>query len=242
MKLFKKKKEKSIELVIPPSVIPDQKENYINEIITPTLENQPAWWKKVRTQLYKGKNEHVSNLKYCPSFVDIFKYSYAITSPCDWYFESNGGDDWKFDTSNEHLIKTTKHDLVTQMMGFNSGKTGNIQLSISTNIRSSKDSGLIKLIFMQPMYHNPSMPLTIMPGVLPLIEETLTNININYSYDLNKPVKYMCKKGDVLALAYCTEKKLPKLNVVQNASYGGWVWIIDKFTGSYMDKLKKYYK
>ena len=51
----------------------------------------------------------------------------------------------------------------------------------------------------------------------------------------------MCKKGDVLALAYCCEKKLPKLNPVQNSSYGGWVWIIDKFTGSYMDKLKKYY-
>ena len=87
------------------------------------MEKQPAWWKKVRTQLYKGKNEHVSNLKYCPSFVDVFRFSYVITSPCDWYFESQGGDDWKFDTSNEHLIKSTKHNLVTQMMGFNSGKT-----------------------------------------------------------------------------------------------------------------------
>ena len=104
MKLFRKQKEKSIELVVPPNIIPDQKENYIQDIIKPTMEKQPAWWKKVRTQLYKGKNEHVSNLKYCPSFVDVFRFSYVITSPCDWYFESNGGDDWKFDTSNEHLI------------------------------------------------------------------------------------------------------------------------------------------
>ena len=55
---FKKQKEKSIELVVPPTIIPDQKENYIQDIIKPTMEKQPAWWKKIRTELYKGKNNY----------------------------------------------------------------------------------------------------------------------------------------------------------------------------------------
>ena len=51
MKLFRKQKEKSIELVVPPNIIPDQKENYIQDIIKPTMEKQPAWWKKSKNSI-----------------------------------------------------------------------------------------------------------------------------------------------------------------------------------------------
>ena len=47
MKLFRKQKEKSIELVVPPNIIPDQKENYIQDIINPPWRNNQLGGKKL---------------------------------------------------------------------------------------------------------------------------------------------------------------------------------------------------
>jgi len=49
----------------------------------------------------------------------------------------------------------------------------------------------------------------------------------------------MCKKGDVLAYLYCTEKTLPDLSIKQNNTYGNAAWFINKFRGSYLNKLNE---
>jgi len=249
--IFKKNIPKSIELVVHPTIPKDQINNFVNSIIVPTNNSLPNWWKTQKTNLFNkvdkidnyvdSKGGYGLNTNHCPAFIDLFKNSYVIKSPCDWYLETHPEKGWKFRSANDELLTAIEHNIVQQMNFFADGYIVNFKLSFGVNIRSNPGSGLIKLVFLQPYYHNPHMPLTVMPGVLPLIPKLITNLNLNFSFDKRKPIKYACKKGDVIGILYSTDKKLPKLKITQSPSYGGGqYWGQTKFTGSYIDKLKEY--
>lgn len=240
MKLFKKKKNKSIDTIISPTILEDNKEDFVKNIIEPCLKSQPEWWKALRINMMKdvGQEEKL-NVKTCPAFIELFKNSYVIKSPCDWLFEAKPGEYWKFHTSNDNLAQSEDHDFNLQMNSFSNGSIYNFKLKLPVSIKSTKGSGRINLVYIQPYYHNYKFPLTVMPGIFPLIESTLVNLNINYAYENAKHIKFMCKKGDVLAYLYCTEKTLPDLSIKQNNTYGNAGWFINKFRGSYLNKLNE---
>ena len=243
MKLFKKKKNKSIDVIISPLVLEENKEEFVKDVIEPCLKSQPEWWKALRIDMMKNiGQEKKLNVKTCPAFIELFKNSYVIKSPCDWLFEAKPGEYWKFQTSNEKLATAEDHDLDIQMNSFSNGSLYNFKLRLPASIKSAKGSGQINLVHMQPSYHNYNFPLTVMPGIMPLIEDTHVNLNINYVYENAKHIKFMCKKGDVLAYLYCAEKTLPPFNINLSDSYGYWTWFINKFRGSYLNKLNENYK
>lgn len=240
IKFFQKKKDKSIDVIISSTILEDTKEDFVKNIIEPSLKSSPEWWKSLRVNMMKELGAELKlNVKTCPAFIELFKNSYVIKSPCDFMFESKAGEYWKFHTSNENLAQAEDHGFDIQMNNFSNGSIYNFKLKLPITLKSSKGSGIVKLVYMQPYYHNYKHPLTVMPGVLPLVENMNINLAINYGYENKKHIKHIFKKGDVLAYLYCTENILPKLNVVQSEAYGNWKWYINKFTSSYIDNLKE---
>ena len=125
------------------------------------------------------------------------------------------------------------------MNSFSKGNLYNFKLKLPMRIKSSASSGVLKLVYTQPYYHNYKLPLTVMPGVMPLVENIGVNLSINYSYNNKEHIKFKCNKGDVLAYLYCTEKKIPDINIVKSENSNGSEWFINKFNSSYINNLNE---
>ena len=54
MKLFKKKKNKSIDVIISPTILEDNKEEFVKDVIEHSLKSQPEWWKALRINMMKN--------------------------------------------------------------------------------------------------------------------------------------------------------------------------------------------
>jgi len=240
MKLFNNKKNKSIDCLIHSSILDDQKDLFVKNIIQPSLKSQPDWWRRLKVYMIKELGEEQKlNVKTCPAFIELFKNSYIIKSPCEWMFEAKPGEYWKFLTSNNNLAQAEDHNLDIQMNSFSKGSLYNFKLKLPMRIKSSASSGVLKLVYTQPYYHNYKLPLTVMPGVMPLVENIDVNLSINYSYNNKEHIKFKCNKGDVLAYLYCTEKKIPDINIVRSENSNSSEWFINKFNSSYINNLNE---
>ena len=239
---FKKRKQNFIELGIGSYDVPkDYQKKFIEDIIVPCKNFLPTWFKTQRPEetikfYNKGgsSNHQPRNTKYCPAFIDLFKNSYAIKSPCDWYLETNTQNGYKFESSSPDVLKAHNHNIVKQMNGFGNGNIFNLKLEIDIRIRSTKN--LTKLLFLPPYYYNPTFPLTLLSGTLPLLPYPSAALNVNYTYSKTQKIQHYCKKGDVIALLYSVSNKIYPIKT----SFGNYTYNDHKFLGSYIHYLKKW--
>lgn len=235
--IFKKRKQNIIEIGVLSPIPP------LKQIITPSLSNPPNWWKTFPKipDLYLpewGSRKPVQpNLttQTCPSFVDLFKNSYIIKSPCDWILEVEPNKGYRFTSSNEDIMGDHHHQINKQMNGFSNNNLMNIKITIRVSLRST--SKLTKLLFISPIYYNHNFALDIMPGVLPLTPDFPLPLHINYLVNPHKKSMYRCNAGEVMGMLYCTEKKLPKVEFKDNLHHYAEQ---TKFKGSHLKHLKRW--
>lgn len=236
---LKKRKQNLIEIGILSPI------EALQTILLPTKTNTPNWWKTspkipdLSIPEWGSKKSIKPNLttQTCPSFVDLFKNSYVIKSPCDWLLEVEPNKGYRFTSSNKELMGDSFHNINNQMNGFSNGSLKNIKITLRASLKSTLH--LTKLIFLPPTYYNPNFPLDIMPGILPLTPNFALPLHINYFLNPNKKLVYRGSAGEIIGMLYCTEKKLPKLKFLNNLHpYSESL----KFKGTYLWELKKWRK
>ena len=234
---LKSKNQNIIELGVLSPIEP------LKNIMLPSIKNLPEWWTSfpklpeldIPSWDSKDKVKPILTTHTCPSFIDFFKNSYVVKSPCDWLLEVEPGRGYRFSASNSDVLGNDNHSIKKQMNNFADSSLENLKLQImSTLISTSK---LTKLIMTSPIYFNPNFPLDIMPGILPLTPKHPLPLHLNYFINPNKKIKYKCREGEVIAVLYCTEKILPKIKIKDGLHYFPYQ---TKWKGNFINYLKNW--
>lgn len=239
---WKKKNTNDLFIHYNPTIIGIQPE----EILVPAMNFLPKWWMNLKGNLVSSDEDlaHMmadmqvlSTAKRCPSFIELFKKSFVIKTPCDLIIDIDWRQKMIQSRTNLPLIdlwvspawqvpkpdeapessfyKAGFHDL-SQLGEFNENLI-NIKFNINVFLTSNNED--LELIFMDPIYWKDTsneffMNLKTLPGILPLKKEgyplpinTNCVLTIPKQWD-NDRQSFVIRKDTVIGMLYSPYKKL----------------------------------
>ncbi len=207
-----------------PTIIPYEKpmpEIDINTILVPAKKMLPNWYKK----LDKGEHfeyDQTLTVKTCTSFITLFQNSYCFVTPIDFKINVERlGWDVEYDKKDYHAqyINFTSHTNskmkeTIEMGGMQENQLGpywdknyiNIKMETAINIKSKK--GRVDFVMMDAFWWIPDSPLQAMQGVLPVLDNYDTSLNINLWIRKDKTKTVTIKKGTPLGVLYSPTGKV----------------------------------
>lgn len=159
------------------------------------------------------------NASTCPSFVEIFKNSYVLKTPVEFYIEVEGNK-IKILSSNKKILGTASHPLKEQLWGDFNEDLINIKFEIAAVVKTLNKR--INIVMLDNIFYS-DLPFKVMPGVLPIDPKYPVALNINTTIDkrLFKEKKYtkLVKAGTPLAMLYVPDGILDLENKKIKMSY-----------------------
>lgn len=156
----------------------------ISDYLIPLNKNKPEWFSKLKGR--KNDITGISNIKTCPSVLDLFKNSLTLISPCDFSVEvSQMG--WKVSQMPFDWLKIDSHTatspgLYTQM-GYDFNQNFfNLKFNIPIIISPTRKK--VKFIFLSTFFNDPVSDIIIPPGIATLLPENPLHLNLNSFVDL----------------------------------------------------------
>jgi len=179
----------------------------LEDYLVPTKELLPEWYKSLKPKQYSNG---VSNVKSCPSFMELFHNSYCYISPVSFAIKVED-DNLFFKSDNEEYLTVNSHTSV----GYDDSQMGplwyshmhNVKIEVNMYVKSS--TGRCDMVILPPDYHNPKLELRAAPGIISLIDNFAIQFNLNMFLDSSKTTNVFIKKGDVLAYLYDSDGVLP---------------------------------
>lgn len=229
----------------------------ISDYFVKSTNNLPDWYKKVKAVKSipfkdKGFAHSASNVKTCPSFVDLFKNSLVFKCPIDIDIEVGmNGMDYTTPTESHHMLTVTTHTLIKEKSGSQMGKfwddtMQNIKLSLPITMWASHKK--TKMIFLPNTYFDPRQELQVAPGIADLLPDNPLQMAVNFFVDLKGlgPVSTKTinlKNGQPLGLIYFPGG-LPQIErgytvpKLRKNFFGDWISRIKKYDEKNQKKSK----
>lgn len=219
-RLFKKKQEQKIiwdYIPVRPSNVAFEAKGGkdLADYLVPLSQVMPKWFKSLRQT--KDYLKQFPNVRTCPSFVELFKNSYAFVAPCDFQIKiSASGMDMI--QPEEGWISITSHTALPPELGGNQmGELWdkNLQnIKIMTGIQLGCSTGEFNIMHLPSYYHDPKSKLFSPPGVSTITEDNPLDLNVNVfidlsTIDLEKGETIAVKHGTPLAYIYMPFGLLP---------------------------------
>lgn len=237
-----KKKEKN-KLLISWKVSGELQKDNISDLFEKCSKHMPPYWNKLKEGFDLGKTIKANtdddfyikenkrsrlNASTCPSFVEIFKNSYLLKTPVEYYIEmDNNG--ISVTSSNPKVMNINSHDLKTQLWGSFNPNVRNIKFEFF-DLTAKTLNKSTKAIMIDNIFYT-DLPFRVLPGVLPLSSKYPSSFNLNTTIDrrlISKGEKYtkLVKAGTPLAMFYMPDGVLD-INVEEINLYYKKAFIAD---------------
>lgn len=203
----------------------------LSDFLVPLIETMPDWFTSLRQT--KDYLKQFPNVRTCPSFIELFKNSYAFIAPCDLQINiSTRG--FELIQTDEGWISMSSHTALPKEMGGNQmgdkwdPMIQNIKLMSGLQIGCNK--GNFNYMYLPAYYHNPRARFTAPPGISTIVSSNPLDLNLNLFIDVTDiqtkgKEELKIKNGTVLAYVYFPSGILPfekgKLNKKMRKSFLG---------------------
>lgn len=142
------------------------------------------------------------NASTCPSFNEIFKNSYILKTPVDFFIEVERNK-IKILSSNERVLEIASHPLKEQLWGDFNKNLINIKFEMKAFIKTLNKR--TNMVFLDNIFYS-DLPFRVMPGILPIDPKYPVAINLNTTMDKRfferKKYTKLVKAGSPLAMLY----------------------------------------
>jgi len=203
----------------------------------------PDWYKNKKLEDYKQYPSQPS-VKFCPSFVEIFKNSLVLKSPADMEFvynTENGMLDWRCVDGASGFIQGADHDF-TQINNDYLERYVSFKLHLDMLVISDK---IETVLFLPPEYHPQTEEVSIISPMIGALE-TIPNIGVsglcNFKLDrklLEKTPYIFVPKGTPLAYYYFPNGAPKEVEYVPRHEYDAMMWVYTEYRGEYFRKLNQ---
>tara|TARA_R110001606_G_scaffold396532_1_gene570824 strand:+ start:997 stop:1779 length:783 start_codon:yes stop_codon:yes gene_type:complete len=224
--MFKFKKRKKQELVW--DFIPTRPSNVtfeakggksLDDYLVPLVTTMPPWFKSLKQT--KDYLKQFPNVRTCPSFVELFKNSYAFTAPCDLQLKVSK-QSMDIIQPEDGWVSITSHTALppelggTQMGDMWDKSLQNIK--IMSGLQIGVNTGECNIMHIPAYYHNPRAVYFAPPGISTLTADNPLDLNLNLFIDMNRVdmergETIHIKHGTVLAYIYMPSGILPHTKV-----------------------------
>ncbi len=183
--------------------IPDA-DTKLSDFIIPSRKALPEWYKKAPSFPDVDEIDGFKNVKTCVSFLYMWQQSYLMTAPCDFELDISPTG-WEAYTNDTDLIRFISHtheeDAPRNQMGseFNPNWM-NVKVELPVQIMTNQHR--FDLVWMQPFYWDQQTELIVAPGVLPILPDRSTGLNINLFVNKTRSRTIKINKGYPLACVY----------------------------------------
>ena len=158
----------------------------LSDYFIPLSKIKPFWFKNSRVS--KDVFNNHPNVKVCPSFVELFRNSYAFVAPCDFQLKitANGFD---FMQTEEGWLKISSHTaLPAEVGGSQMGPDWDPMhqnVKIMSGLQLGCKKGHYNIIFLPAYYHDPNSRLFAPPGVSTITDNCPLDLNLNLFIDIS---------------------------------------------------------
>ena len=221
----------------------------LDDYFEKSINHLPGWYSKIKANKstpFKsfGHSESSSNIKTCPSFVDLFKNSLIFKCPIDVDIKiSKNKFDYVVPTGSHPMLSITSHTMVEEKTGSQMGQywnnnIQNIKFSLPLTMWTSQKK--TKLIFLSNFYFNPRQEMQVAPGIVDFLPSNPLEMSVNFFIDLkdHEEKTINLKSNEPLALMYFPEG-LPELKrgyetqKLRKKFYGDWTSRVKKYDNNY---------
>ena len=244
-----KKKEKN-KLLINWKVADKLQKDNISDLFEKCSKHMPPYWDELKKDFdlgktvkadidnqfcYKENGRSRLNASTCPSFIEIFKNSYLLKAPVEFYVEINDNG-IEIQSSNQAILNVNSHDLEAQLWGNFNPNVMNIKFELfDVAVKTLNKS--TKIVILDNIFYT-DIPFRVLPGVLPLSPKYPLSFNLNTTIDkrlISQGKKYtkLVKAGTPLAMFYMPDGVLDISCEEIDFSYK------KAFIGDYIKKLNE---
>lgn len=191
----------------------------LDDYLVPLVSVMPDWFKTLKQT--KDYLQQYPNVRTCPSFIELFKNSYAFIAPCDLVFKfSKQGMDVV--QTEDGWVSISSHTAVPpEMGGTQMGPLWDKSLQnikIMSGLQIGVNKGECNIMHIPAYYHNPRSIFYAPTGISTLTSANPLDLNLNIFVDMTKldmdngdTIKI--KHGTVLAYIYMPSGILPHSKV-----------------------------
>lgn len=186
----------------------DEKE--LGRWIQPAMKMLPSWYKDLKKEADNVEDGGHVNVKTCVSFLYLWQNSYLMLCPCDIEIDV-GPDGYEVYVTDEKAVRFTSHtyeeDAPRNQMGskFNPDWM-NIKFEFPISVMTTEHR--IDLVWQQPFYWDQQQEIVTAPGMLPLLPNRSTGMNVNTFINKSRRRTIKVPKGFPVASIYSASGKL----------------------------------
>ncbi len=213
----------------------------LEDYLVPLVSMMPDWFKTLKQT--KNFLDQYPNVRTCPSFVELFKNSYALVAPCDFTLKISLRGMDLIQVENGWLEITTHTGLPQELGGNQMGMQWDQTLQnikIMTGLTLGTNKGHYNIMHLPAYYHEPKSKLFAPPGISTITEDTPLDLNVNVFFDMSNLTSeneevITVKHGTPLAYIYMPFGLLPyeKGNLDRKMR--------KQFLGDYKRQLEQYF-
>jgi len=211
----------------------------LEDYLVPTKTLLPDWWLSINPS-QKVDNNTKSNIRRCPSFLELFHKTYTLISPCDMELEiSRFGFKANMRDNNWFNLGTHSSYIEGESQFGDKWDKDLVNIKFSPPISLSPKNKVTRFTYMPCFYHNPRPDLIVAPGTFELAPGMSLELNINTFVDFKgfpkTHVKNIeVKSGDPLATLMISDDmvKFEKAEIKRRPE--------KKLVGNHLSELKNH--
>lgn len=180
----------------------------LSDYLVPLNKIQPEWFSSLKTT--KDYFNSHPNVRVCPSFIELFKNSYAFVAPCDFQIKVTRTGFDMIQTEEGWINISTHTALPQEIGGSQMGPQWDAMhqnIKIMTGLQLGCNEGHYNIMYLPAYYHDPNARLFAPPGVSTVTDSIPLDFNLNLFINISalenkeeEVIKVKC--GTPLAYVY----------------------------------------
>tara|TARA_B100001287_G_scaffold24003_1_gene17455 strand:- start:27376 stop:28122 length:747 start_codon:yes stop_codon:yes gene_type:complete len=178
--------------------------------LQPAMKMLPQWYRDLKIEGDKGEMDGHVNVKTCVSFLYLWQNSYLLLCPCDIEIDL-GPDGYEVHVEDDQAVRFNSHTYEEDQPRNQMGSGFNpdwMNLKFETPISIMSTEHRLDLIWQQPFYWDQQQEIVTAPGVLPVLPNRSTGLNINTFINKSRRRTIKVPKGFPIASIYSASGKI----------------------------------